>query len=187
MTPRKLREQKLSDRVQMKKPRKTITNANPVASAAGGRRFPGAAAIALAVAVVAVGGFWWSKVRHVDAPPAATPTAATQTTNPPPSNEARRAFEILKGRWVRAEGGYIVEIRSVESGGTMEAAYLNPRPIHVARAEASKDGESVKVFIELRDVNYPGSTYTLAYQRATDRLVGTYFHAVSGQDLDVGV
>jgi hypothetical protein len=170
----------------MKKPRKTIRNANPAASAAGGRRFPGAAVIVLAVAVVAGGGFWWSKDRHVDAPQAATPTTATQTTNPPPSDEARRAFEILKGRWVRAEGGYIVEIRSVESSGKMEAAYLNPRPIHVARAEASKDGESVKVFIELRDVNYPGSTYTLSYQPATDRLVGTYFHAVSGQNLDVG-
>jgi hypothetical protein len=34
-------------------------------------------------------------------------------------------------------------------------------------------------------VNYPGSTYTLTYQPATDRLAGTYFHAVSGQYLDV--
>jgi hypothetical protein len=34
-------------------------------------------------------------------------------------------------------------------------------------------------------VNYPGSTYTLTYQPATDRLAGTYFHAVSGQNMDV--
>ena len=54
-----------------------------------------------------------------------------------------------------------------------------------AKAEAKKDGEDLKVFVELQDVNYPGSTYTLTYQPATDRLVGTYFHAVSGQNMDV--
>jgi hypothetical protein len=48
-----------------------------------------------------------------------------------------------------------------------------------------KAGGNLGVFVELRDVNYPGSTYTLTYQPATDRLAGTYFHAVSGQNMDV--
>ena len=43
----------------------------------------------------------------------------------------------------------------------------------------------MKVFIELRDVNYPGSTYTLAYDVKTDRLVGRYFQAVAGETFDV--
>jgi hypothetical protein len=67
----------------------------------------------------------------------------------------------------------------------MNAAYFNPRPIKVAKAEAMKAGRDLKVFVELRDVNYPGSTDTLTYQPATDRLAGTYFHAVSGQNMDV--
>jgi hypothetical protein len=145
-------------------------------------RMPGPLAIVLLI-VLAAGGFWWSKHREADALPVAT---TTQTTNAPSSSEALPAFEKLKGRWLRAEGSYIVEVRSVEPGGKMDAAYFNPRPINVAKAEALKDGDTVKVFVELRDVNYPGSTYTLTYQPTTDRLAGTYFHAVSGQNMDVG-
>ena len=101
------------------------------------------------------------------------------------SSEALSSFEKLKGRWLRAEGSYIVEVRSVEASGKMDAAYFNPRSINVAKAEAKKAGEELSVFVELRDVNYPGSTYTLTYQPATDRLAGTYFHALSGQNMDV--
>jgi hypothetical protein len=67
----------------------------------------------------------------------------------------------------------------------MEAAYLNPRPIHVARAEASKYGTATKVFVELRDVNYPGSTYNLTYDPVDDRLRGIYFQAAIEQTFDV--
>jgi hypothetical protein len=34
------------------------------------------------------------------------------------------------------------------------------------------------LFVELRDVNYPGSTYTLQYDPALDCLKGTYFQAM---------
>jgi hypothetical protein len=34
------------------------------------------------------------------------------------------------------------------------------------------------VFIELRDVNYPGSTYSLTYNPATYQLKGTCYQAV---------
>jgi hypothetical protein len=148
------------------------------------RRMSGPLAIVLSL-VLAAGGFWWSKHREADALPVANPAATTQATNARSSSEALPAFEKLKGRWLRAEGSYIVEVRSVEPGGKMDAAYFNPRPINVAKAEALKDGDTVKVFVELRDVNYPGSTYALTYQPATDRLAGTYFHAVSGQNMDV--
>jgi len=37
------------------------------------------------------------------------------------------------------------------------------------------------VFVELRDVNYPGSTYTLQYDAASDRMKGAYFQAVEKQ------
>ena len=67
----------------------------------------------------------------------------------------------------------------------MDAAYFNPGPIHVAKAEASQEGAVTKLFIELRDVNYPGSTYTLVYDAASDRLTGIYFQAVLQQRYEV--
>jgi hypothetical protein len=99
--------------------------------------------------------------------------------------EAKPDFSRLKGRWLRPDGGYVVEVKAVEENGRMDAAYFNPRPIHVARAEASGDGAVLRVFIELRDVNYPGSTYTLAYDPATDQLTGNYFQALQQQNFDV--
>ena len=40
-------------------------------------------------------------------------------------------------------------------------------------------GDAMKVFIELRDVNYPGSTYTLTYDPASDQLKGVYYQAAA--------
>jgi hypothetical protein len=48
-----------------------------------------------------------------------------------------------------------------------------PRPRRCAAA--------TQVVVELRDVNYPGSTYTLTYDPGTDRLTGTYYQAVAGK------
>ena len=48
----------------------------------------------------------------------------------------------------------------------------------------SKDGYS-SVFVELRDTNYLGSTYTLAYNPSTDSLVGIYFQATLKQQFEV--
>ena len=91
----------------------------------------------------------------------------------------------LEGRWLRPDGGYVLELRDIENDGSLKAAYFNPRPINVERAEVrSKDG-TLTVFVLLRDVNYPGSTYTLHYDPAADRLKGTYFQAVQGQTFDI--
>jgi hypothetical protein len=67
----------------------------------------------------------------------------------------------------------------------MNAAYFNPQPINVAKAEALQGGGTVSVFIELRDVNYPGSTYNLTYDPANDSLKGIYFQAAIKQTFDV--
>ncbi len=110
------------------------------------------------------------------APPAATPATAAS---------ASAGFEKLVARWVRDDGGYILEVRSVSPRGAVDAAYLNPRPIHVAKAEAFIEGGALTLFVELRDVNYPGSTYRLVYDAAHDVLVGTYFQALQKQTFDV--
>jgi hypothetical protein len=91
----------------------------------------------------------------------------------------------LNGRWLRLDGGYVLEIRGAGAGGALDVTYLNPRPIHVARAEASREGPALKVFVELRAPGYPGSTYTLTYDEPRDRLEGVYFQAALGQSFDV--
>lgn len=125
--------------------------------------------------------------KKADAPLPAPPPAAVNATNQIALGATPKpGFEKLKGKWLRPDGGYIVEIRSVDdTSGKLDAAYFNPRPINVAKAEASQNGGTVKVFIELRDVNYPGSTYTLAYDPAADQLKGIYYQAALRQQFEV--
>ncbi len=86
---------------------------------------------------------------------------------------------VLKGTWERPDGGYLLRISSVADTGEMEASYFNPRPIHVARAKTFRSEGRLKAIIELRDENYPGSTYYLTYDPANDRLQGSYYQAVA--------
>jgi hypothetical protein len=99
--------------------------------------------------------------------------------------EANGAFDNLNGRWLRPDGGYVLEIRAVDASGKIDAVYLNPKPINIAKAEATRDGATLKVFVELRAPNYPGSTYTLTYDSKQDQLKGIYFQAVQRQSFDV--
>jgi hypothetical protein len=94
-------------------------------------------------------------------------------------------FAVLKGRWVRPDGGYVIEIRGVDAGGRLQAAYYNPKPITVSRAEATRLGEAVAVFIELRAPGYPGSTYTLVHDPESDQLQGIYHHAGLQENFEV--
>jgi hypothetical protein len=94
-------------------------------------------------------------------------------------------FRHLIGRWVRTDGGYVIEIRNIDARGNVDAGYYNPRAINVSRANASKLGADSKVFIELRDTGYPGSTYTLIYDTDKDLLPGVYYQAAQGQKYNV--
>jgi hypothetical protein len=98
---------------------------------------------------------------------------------------ANGGFDALNGRWLRPDGGYVLEIRAVDASGKIDGTYLNPKPINIAKAEATRDGSTVKVFVELRAANYPGSTYTLTYDPQQDQLKGIYFQAVQRQNFNV--
>ena len=98
---------------------------------------------------------------------------------------ANGGFDVLNGRWLRPDGGYVLEIRAVDPSGKIDGVYLNPKPINIAKAEATRDGSTVKVFVELRAPNYPGSTYTLTYDQEHDQLRGNYFQAVEQQNFNV--
>jgi hypothetical protein len=124
---------------------------------------------------------------RADAPksPTSSDAAPNNTNQPAPAATSIAAFEKLKGRWQRPDGGYVIEIRGASPDGKLDAGYFNPQSINVAKAVASQEGGSLKVFVELRDVNYPGSTYTLMYDPTNDRLKGIYFQAVERQQFEV--
>ncbi len=119
------------------------------------------------------------------APDAAPPTETRATNGTATATEVRPDFQKLKGRWVRPDGGYVLEIRNLAGAGPIDAAYFNPNPIKVSRAEVSREGPVMKVFVELRDVNYPGCTYNLKYVPQIDQLVGVYFQAAMQESFDV--
>jgi len=93
--------------------------------------------------------------------------------------------EKVSGRWQRTDGGYIIEIKSVRNDGTMDAAYLNPNPINVSVSEWSRADGRLQIYVELSDVNYPGSFYKLVYFSEQDQLMGIYHQAVYKQNYDV--
>jgi hypothetical protein len=127
-------------------------------------------AIVLAVLLVVKSG---RETEWKSAAPAITPRAQEPNT------------QRLVGNWIRTDGGYIIAVRSIDPAGRVDAAYFNPRPINVSRAEAVVKGNTARLFIELRDEGYPGSTYTLEYDSTNDALTGVYFQAVMQQSFNV--
>ena len=91
----------------------------------------------------------------------------------------------LIGRWLRPDGGYLLELSDPAPDGRLKAAYFNPRPINVSRAQWQLKDSYVIVLVELSDVNYEGSTYLLAYDPDTDQLAGIYFQATLKQRFEV--
>jgi hypothetical protein len=151
------------------------------AQAAKRRMYTHMITLLLSVAIIAALAFFLLRGRQIVAQ-SSSPPANKETVT---ALEAKAGFDRLKGRWLRPDGGYVIEIRNIEANGKMAAGYFNPRPINVSRAEASQEGTTTKVFIELRDKNYPGSTYTLTYDPQSDQLKGTYFQAALQQSFDV--
>ena len=101
------------------------------------------------------------------------------------SSRTRPDMGILKGRWLRPDGGYVLTVKSVDANGKMDAAYNNPNPISVSRAEATWEDPAIRVFIELWGKGYPGSTYRLTYDPKSNELRGIYFQAALRQSFEV--
>jgi hypothetical protein len=108
-------------------------------------------------------------------------SCADEKPPPPEKTPVKIDTAKLTGRWLRPDGGYIIEILKVHDKGTLEVAYYNPNPINIARAEWKEEDNRLKIFILFDDVNYPGSTYTLDYFPDRDLLIGAYFQAVQQQ------
>ena len=93
--------------------------------------------------------------------------------------------KLLEGTWIRPDGGYVLELRHIENDGTLTAAYFNPRQIRVSQAIWGINEGAIRLFVELRGINYPGSKYSLRYDPVSDRLNGIYFQAVGQQIYEI--
>ncbi|MBT8379608.1 MAG: hypothetical protein KJN64_10270 [Ignavibacteria bacterium] len=100
------------------------------------------------------------------------------------SSSNREAVDknLLVGDWVRTDASYLIKIKSVNDEGILEVQYFNPKPINVESAGWEESYGNLKIMIVLRDVNYPGSKYTLNYLPDRDILAGDYYQAVQGLD-----
>jgi hypothetical protein len=120
----------------------------------------------------------WNAIAIAQTPPIATPA-------PAPLTAARSGFDVLKGIWIRPDGGYTIVIRSVAENGQLDATYFNPYQLPFAKALASREGSVLRAAFELRAGGYDGSTYELTYDPASDRLKGAYYQAVAKQKFEV--
>lgn len=114
-------------------------------------------------------------ILHAQAP--APPDTTAPSTAPP--------YSELVGRWVRPDGGYVIAIKGVSADGKLDAFYANPQPLPFSRAEATRDGDRIGVFLELTAGGYAGSTYTLIFDSAKGILRGVYYQAVAQQSYDI--
>jgi hypothetical protein len=115
--------------------------------------------------------------------------ASSQTSSRPDgaalAASAKGSNEVLKGVWVRPDGGYRIVIQSIGADGKLDATYFNPSRLPFARAQVSQDAATFRVVLELQAGGYAGSTYDLRYEPATDRLTGTFYQAVAKQKFEV--
>jgi uncharacterized protein (DUF2147 family) len=137
------------------------------------------------VCVAALSGYYFfgksTGADRSEVPVAASGPAASRAD----TRDDARGFQPLIGRWRRPDGGYVIDIRGIDADGKIDAGYFNPRPINVARAQASRDVDGLKVFIELQDVGYPGATYSLIYNVSQNDLEGLYYQPTAGQTFEV--
>jgi hypothetical protein len=113
--------------------------------------------------------------KEESAPP--SPDGVSSATNAASSDAVRREFARLVGVWKRKELHYVLEIKSVDPTGTMDATYDISRPIALSRASAVCKNGVVKLFIELKDEKLSGSTYRLTYNPKADQLEGIYYQS----------
>ena len=119
-------------------------------------------------------------------PPAQS--SAAPVAPPPPAAvgvEAPADVQKLLGRWLRSDGTYVLELRSADRTGVVQAGYFNPKSINVSRAIWMRGAEGLQVVVELNDAGYPGATYVLSHDAKTDTLVGKYHQPQMGQTFDI--
>jgi len=109
----------------------------------------------------------------------------SQSSSPVIQENLETTVKKLEGNWQRSDGGYILILKDPTPDGKVNAEYFNPKPIKVGSSGWQNNAGKVTVKIELQDVNYPGSIYTLEYFPKEDILAGVYYQAVQKMNFDV--
>jgi len=75
-----------------------------------------------------------------------TPSECSAQTKTDTATETkdRAGFDVLKGRWLRPDGGYIIQVRNVEGGGKMDAGISTPDPSMFLGLKQSETAERSK-------------------------------------------
>jgi hypothetical protein len=110
---------------------------------------------------------------------------ATKSNIIVPATMEKPDYKSLVGEYLRSDGDYTIKILSGTADGKLDVAYFNPNPIHVAKANWEFKNNTFVIGVELRDVNYPGSTYILQYFPVEKKLAGKYYQAVEKVYYDV--
>lgn len=145
------------------------------------RRLQGATAL-MRCGLMIVATLGSCKKGPVSPPPVVVQPAAPSAEAVPSAPDSLRE---IYGRWVRDDGGYVLEIRRGSAGGVLDVSYFNPRSINVSRAAWYEGGGRIQILVELDDVGYPGSTYVLRYDPASDRLLGQYTQPSARQTFEI--
>lgn len=111
--------------------------------------------------------------------------ALNLSCNQPQSQQKMSDKSLLVGNWVRTDAPYRIQISELLDDGKMKAGYFNPKSINVSKAGWVNTGGVIKIYVEMRDQNYPGSNYNLTYVPERDLLAGVYYQAVEGTTFEV--
>ncbi len=92
---------------------------------------------------------------------------------------------LLLGEWSRTDSIGILKITALFNTPKLKAGYFNPKAMNVGKANWTKTGTLLSVFVEFRDNECPGCSYKLNYNPQRDMLVGEYSKASNGFTLPV--
>lgn len=117
--------------------------------------------------------------------PAAQGTVPAATGTAAPAAAQRSGLDVLRGAWVRPDGGYTIAIKSIGANGALDAMHLNPNRRPFANAQATREGGAPRVFLELQAGGHAGSAYDRAYDPASDLPRGVCYQAVARKWFEV--
>ncbi len=103
------------------------------------------------------------------APASTAPPAAPATAKP--------NLDVVKGTWVRPDGGYVIDVKGVGADGRLEATYFNPNQLPFAKAQASNDGGVLRVALVIQAGGDAGRPTTFA----TIRQATSFWHVLPGR------
>ncbi|HEY5870112.1 MAG TPA: hypothetical protein VI542_31850, partial [Candidatus Tectomicrobia bacterium] len=87
---------------------------NTTTPSAGRRRTLVATIILVAVAIMVPLGVRWWRAQHADTRPTAPSPPVTAARLPAPMAATAPGVQQLKGKWLRPDGGYMLDVRDVD-------------------------------------------------------------------------